>query len=416
MMIYFIKNNYITESGSILRPLNFLIFTLLISLYSFSAFGNSWEEITNKAKGQTVYWNAWGGSKEINDFISWIGNRVKKKFEVNLKHVKLASTANAVSRVLAEKTAGRTTNGSVDLIWINGENFAKMKEKGLLFGPFTEIMPNFKLIDFIGKPTTLIDFHVPVEGYESPWGMAKFNFVFNSSRVSETPKSIPDLLQWAEKYPGRFTYPHVSDFLGSTFLMQALIELTENPEVLNSSVKSKGEFSKVTAPLWSYLNQLHPLLWRSGKNFPSSSSAQRQMLNDSELDIALSFNPSDTSAAITNGSLPETTRTFVLKKGTIGNTHFVAIPFNSGSTEGAMVVANFLISPLAQLQKQNPNIWGDSTVLSIAKLSKQDQKKFKALPLGVATLAPERLGITQPNPHSDWKNKIDLEWQKRYGQ
>ena len=416
MMIYFIKNNYITESGSILRPLNFLIFTLLISLYSFSAFGNSWEEITNKAKGQTVYWNAWGGSKEINDFISWIGNRVKKKFEVNLKHVKLASTANAVARVLAEKTAGRTTNGSVDLIWINGENFAKMKEKGLLFGPFTEIMPNFKLIDFIGKPTTLIDFHVPVEGYESPWGMAKFNFVYNSSRVSETPKSIPDLLHWAEKYPGRFTYPHVSDFLGSTFLMQALIELTENPEVLNSSVKSKGEFSKVTAPLWSYLNQLHPLLWRSGKNFPSSSSAQRQMLNDSELDIALSFNPSDTSAAITNGSLPESTRTFVLKKGTIGNTHFVAIPFNSSSTEGAMVVANFLISPKAQLQKQNPDIWGDSTVLSIAKLSKQDQKKFKALPLGVATLPPERLGITQPNPHSDWKNKIDLEWQKRYGQ
>jgi len=223
-------------------------------------------------------------------------------------------------------------------------------------------------------------------------------------------------LQWAEKYPGRFTYPHVSDFLGSTFLMQALIELTENPEVLNSSVKSKGEFSKVTAPLWSYLNQLHPLLWRSGKNFPASSSAQRQMLNDSELDIALSFNPSDTSAAITNGSLPETTRTFVLKKGTIGNTHFVAIPFNSGSTEGAMIVANFLISPKAQLQKQNPEIWGDSTVLSIAKLSKQDQKKFKALPLGVATLPPERLGITQPNPHSDWKNKIDLEWQKRYGQ
>jgi len=176
--------------------------------------------------------------------------------------------------------------------------------------------------------------------------------------------------------------------------MQALIELTENPEVLNSSVKSKAVFSKVTAPLWNYLNQLHPLLWRSGKSFPASISVQQQMLNDSELDIALSFNPSDTSAAIANGSLPESARTFVLKKGTIGSTHFVAIPFNSGSSEGAMIVANFLMSPEAQMQKQNPDIWGDSTVLSIAKLSAQDQQKFKALPLGVATLPPEKLGHT----------------------
>jgi putative thiamine transport system substrate-binding protein len=198
--------------------------------------------------------------------------------------------------------------------------------------------------------------------------------------------------------------------------MQALIELTANPEVLNRSVKSEVEFSKVTAPLWSYLNQLHPLLWRSGNSFPSSSSVQQQMLNDSELDIALSFNPSATSAAIANGSLTESARTFVLKKGTIGNTHFVGIPFNSGSSEGAMIVANFLMSPEAQMEKQNPDIWGDSTVLSITKLSAQQQQKFKALPLGVATLPPEKLGPTQPNPHPDWKNQLSTEWQRRYGQ
>jgi putative thiamine transport system substrate-binding protein len=399
------------------KTLNFIIFTtLFLLLSSFSVSANSWEDIRKKAKGQTVYWNAWGGSEEINAYISWVGSRVKEDYGVTLKHVKLASTADAVSRVLAEKAAGRTTNGSVDLIWINGENFAKMKENGLLFGPFTDNLPNFKLVDFNGKPTTLLDFNLPVEGYEAPWGMAKFNFVFDSARVTETPKSIPELLQWSQRHPGRFTYPHVTDFLGSTFIMQALIELTANPEVLNRYVKSKVEFSKVTAPLWSYLNQLHPLLWRSGNSFPSSSSVQQQMLNDSELDIALSFNPSSTSAAIANGSLPESARTFVLKKGTIGNTHFVGIPFNSGSSEGAMIVANFLMSPEAQMQKQNPDIWGDSTVLSIKKLSEQHQQKFKALPLGEATLPPEKLGPTQLNPHPDWKNQLGAEWQKRYGQ
>ena len=137
-----------TKSGTTAKPLYYLIITIIfLLLTSFSAYGNSWEDITKKAKGQTVYWNAWGGSEEINAYISWVGSRVKDDHGVILKHVKLASTADAVSRVLAEKAAGRTNNGSVDLIWINGENFAKMKENELLYGPFTENLPNFKLVD-----------------------------------------------------------------------------------------------------------------------------------------------------------------------------------------------------------------------------------------------------------------------------
>ena len=111
-----------------LKLLNIFIFTTFyLLLGSFSVYGNSWEDIIQKAKGQTIYWNAWGGSEEINAYISWVSSRVKEDYGVTLKHVKIASTADAVSRVLAEKAAGRSSNGSVDLIWINGENFVKMK-------------------------------------------------------------------------------------------------------------------------------------------------------------------------------------------------------------------------------------------------------------------------------------------------
>jgi len=132
--------NSTNESGTMSKSLNYFIFTIFfLLLSSFSASANSWEDIRKTAKGQTVYWNAWGGSEEINAYISWVGSRVKEDHGVTLKHVKLASTADAVSRVLAEKAAGRSSNGSVDLIWINGENFAKMKENGLLFGPLLKI-------------------------------------------------------------------------------------------------------------------------------------------------------------------------------------------------------------------------------------------------------------------------------------
>ncbi len=31
----------------------------------------SWEDTVAAARGQTVYWNAWGGDERTNDFIAW---------------------------------------------------------------------------------------------------------------------------------------------------------------------------------------------------------------------------------------------------------------------------------------------------------------------------------------------------------
>ena len=96
-----------------------LIFVLL--LFDNQASANSWSELREIGRGQTVYWNAWGGGLEINQYIRWVGQELNNKYDVELKHVKLSDTSEAVNRVLAEKIAGRDQDGSVDLIWINGE-------------------------------------------------------------------------------------------------------------------------------------------------------------------------------------------------------------------------------------------------------------------------------------------------------
>ena len=396
-----------------LHRVNFILLTLVFLLMDNPASANGWTEIKELGKGQTVYWNAWGGGVEINQYIRWVCRELSNKYDVELKHVKLSDTSEAVNRVLAEKIAGRDQDGSVDLIWINGENFAKMKENQLLYGPFTETLPNFSLVDFENKPTTLLDFTIPVDGLEAPWGMAQFNFPYNAERIQIPPKSMSELLAWSKKNTGRFSYPAPPDFLGSTFLQQVLIGTIENPDSLQRPIEM-DQFQEASQPLWDYLEQLHPHLWRRGETFPSSGPALRQLLDDGQVDIALSFNPADTSAAITSGLLPESTRTFVLKAGTIGNTHFVAIPYNASNREGALLVANFLLSPEAQAHKQNPEIWGDGTVLDLNKLSAAQKKLFDDLPRGIAALSPKELGKTQPNLHPNWRNLLDAEWQRRY--
>jgi putative thiamine transport system substrate-binding protein len=373
----------------------------------------SWSQALSQAKGETVYFNAWGGDPKINAFIAWAAGRLQTDYGVILRQVKLSDTGEAVARVLAEKTAGRKDGGSVDLIWINGANFAAMKRQGLLFGPFTQMLPSYRLVDLAGKPTTAVDFTVPVEGLEAPWGMAQIVFIYDTARVTDPPRSMAALLAWADAHPGRFTYPAPPDFTGTTFLKQALYELTDDPALLAKPV-SEADFARETAPLWAYLDKLNPLLWRHGKQFPPSSEAMRQALDDGEIDIAFNFNPGEASSAIAQGLLPGTVRSYVFDRGSIANTHFLAIPFDANSKAGAMIAANFLMSPEAQAHKQDPAVWGDPTVLDVAALDPAARKLFADLPRGVATLPPEKLGGTLAEPDPSWMTRLTDEWRRRY--
>ncbi|ARU02936.1 ABC transporter substrate-binding protein [Yoonia vestfoldensis] len=373
-----------------------------------------WGAVTTEAAGQTVYWNAWGGSTTTNDFIAWVGSRVAQDYGVTLTHVKLTDTADAVTRVLSEKQAGQDAGGAIDLIWINGANFAAMKEADLLFGPYAEQLPNWALVDHENKPALQTDFTVPVEGYESPWAMAQVVFVHDTARMQESVGSMEALLDWAQANPGRFSYPQPPDFLGTTFLKQVLIDILPDPAVLAAPATDEN-YDAVTAPLWAYLDALTPHLWREGRAYPATGTAMFPLLADGELDLSVSLSPGAASTAIANNELPDTVRTFVLDKGTIGNASFVAIPYNSGAKAGAMVVANFLMSPEAQARAQDPAILGYGTVLAMDKLSDADRALFETLDLGIATLTPAELGIVQDEPHPTWMTRISDDWVARYG-
>lgn len=373
-----------------------------------------WDAILKAADGQTVYWHAWAGSSRINDYIAWVGREVEERHGVELTHVKLSDTAEAVSRVLAEKAAGRDEDGAVDLIWMNGENFADMKQRQLLFGPWVEQLPNWRYVDLEGGAPVTTDFTVPTEGLEAPWSAARVVFYYDRARLAKPPRSMSALLEWAKKHPGRFTFPQPPDFLGSTFLKQVLYELAPDPKVLTRPVE-EADYRVATAPLWKFMEELTPLLWRKGRAYPQSGRRQIQLMADSEIDLAISFSPSEASAAIANFELPESVRTFVLDGGTIRNVSFVAIPYNARAKAGAMVVANFLLSPIAQARKQDPAYWGSGTVLAIDQLDPVDRRRFDSIDPGPATLPPAELGRALPEPHPSWVGRIEKEWFDRFG-
>jgi putative thiamine transport system substrate-binding protein len=382
-----------------------------LPVWAVPADAPAWKRIETEARGQTVYFNAWAGSERINAYLQWAAGELQRLHGVTLQHVKITDAAEVIRRVRAEKAAGRVSDGSVDLLWVNGENFLTMKREALLFGPWAEALPAFAAVDVVGKPTTRLDFSEPVDGLEAPWGMAQLTFFADGQRVTTVPDNIGELTAWAVRHPGRFTYPRLPQFHGTTFVKQVLMETTADRAALGRPHDAVA-FARVTAPLWRALDALHPHLWRQGRLFPASDAVARQMLADGELWISLTFNPNEVASEMLAGKLSSSVVSYQHSGGTIGNTHFVAIPFNARAKAGAQLVANFLLSPAAQARKADVRQWGDPTVLALGRLAPAERALFQggALPGTVRQAAP-----VWPEPHGSWVDPIEQEWLRRYG-
>jgi putative thiamine transport system substrate-binding protein len=383
-----------------------LTFTVLAAERSMS-----WEAIEQAARDQTVYFNAWAGDAAIINYIGWTVREVAQRYGVKLVHVKLSDTAVAVNRILGEQAAGRLSGGSVDLIWINGENFASLMQRQLLYGPWADRLPNVRWLDD-RNPTVSMDFTLPTNGFELAWGGARFTLFYDSSAVHEpVPHDAPALLQWIRAHPGRFTYPQPPDFIGTSFLKQLLLLVVMDRKRLQQPAGT--DFDTVTQPLWTWLESARPNLWRGGRIYPRSGPEQRRLLGDGEVDWALSFNPSEANRAIRGGELPDAIRATFFRGGTLSNSHYLAIPFNARSREGAMVVANFLLSPEAQARKADESVWGDPTVLAVERLTPPERQRFVGLKAGPATPPLDAPLILEPHP--SWTSALNRAWTERYG-
>ncbi|WP_336222030.1 ABC transporter substrate-binding protein [Citrobacter amalonaticus] len=365
----------------------------------------NWQQVKDDAKGQTVWFNAWGGDPAVNQYLDWVSGEMKTHYAINLKIVRLADAADAVKRIQTEAAAGRKTGGSVDLLWVNGENFRTLKEAELLRTHWAETLPNWRYVD-TQKPVRE-DFSIPTDGAESPWGGAQLTFIADRNVTPQPPQSPQALMAFARAHPGTVSYPRPPDFTGTAFLEQLLISLTQDPKALTVAPDA-ATFADVTAPLWRYLDDLHPLLWRKGKDFPPSPARMDTLLQSGTLRLSLTFNPAHAQQKIASGELPKNSYSFGFTDGMIGNVHFVAIPANARASAGAKVVANFLLSPEAQLRKADPKYWGDPSVLDANKLPAAQKAALESrMPTGLPDVLPE--------PHAAWVNALEDEWLRRYG-
>ena len=346
-----------------------------------------WDQILAEAKGTTVTFYGWGGDENRNNWLNTtVADFAKENYDITLEVVGM-NIDDILTKLSGEKMAGAKT-GSIDMIWINGENFYSAKDNGLLYGPFTQKLPNMENYIDLDDPETLNDFCMPIDGYEAPYAKAQMVMFADTAVTPNLPASAEELLAFCQQNPGKVTYPALPDFTGSAFVRNLIYEICgweqfQTMEADYDTVKAAIE------PALEYLRTLNPYLWNEGKTFPDSSTTVDAMFADGELVMNMSYGPFTVSTGIDQGLYTETTQTFVFDKGTIGNTNYMAIAENAPNKAGAMVVINAIISGEIQLTQYAQ--LRELPVVDASKLSAEEAAAFDAVDLGRGVLSQAEL-------------------------
>jgi len=383
----------------------------------------AWSEVVAAADGATLDLHMWGGSTEINAFVDGVYGPALQELGITLNRVPLADTADAVNAVLGEFAAGSTEPGAgaIDVIWLNGENFATMRQAdALLATGWSEHLPNAELVDW-DDPAVAFDAGRPVAFTTSPWGSAQFQFVADALRTdaAELPRSYAELAAWIRAHPGRFTYPAPPAFHGTRFLTQWFHELDGDPEAWVADF-DEDRYTEVTEELFALLEGLAPSLWRDGATYPNEIADLDRLFANGEVDLTFTQLPAGVGANIDAGVLPASARPFVFDTGTIGDHHYLAIPGNAGDAAAAMVFADLVLDPALQAAKLDPaNGWGDGIAISPDRLDAEQRTVLEAVSasLGDAAVPPEELeAVRTSNPGAELTSRLEADWDRRIRQ
>lgn len=369
---------------------------------------STWEEVLAAADGTTINWFMWGGSDTINANVdNDIGAVIKEQFNITLNRVP-ADAADFVNKVLDESAAGVTEGGTIDLMWINGENFATLKNAGLMYGPWAESLPNAIYVPW-QDAAIANDFGEPVEGLESPWGHAQFVIEYDTAFVSEAPTTFEALQTWIHANPGTFTYPAIPDFTGSVFVRHLFYWAAGGPEPFLGEF-DQAIFDQYAPMVWEYLNEIEGDLWRGGDTYPEGA-AMADLLANQEIHFNMSYDPARASTNIGSGIYPESIRTFVFETGTLSNNNYVGIPFNAANPAAAMVVANFILSPEFQLVMSDPEQWGWLVPTDPSTWPADAKATLDSYGSGVATIpAADLTAAALPEPSGGWVTAMEAGW------
>jgi len=382
----------------------------------------SFSDLELAAAGGTVNFWMWNGGARYNKWVDeWLAPRMRSKYQIDVTRAPDPSgAATAVARVAQEVLDGNTDAGSVDLIWINGNNFRNLKSAGNAYCGWAHKLPSGKNYNWF-SPAIAFDFGVPTSGCEMPYNTAQIVFFYHQGSVGSPPRSIPALMNWIRANPGKFQYANPTGgdgFIGAAFIRQVFYYFAGAAqggtweEFLGSSTVNE-ELYLARAPL--VFTQLKTITDRLAlTSFPAQDTVVNELFANGTVTINLAYDPSHAGAGILAGTYPNDTMSYVMEDGTISNTNFVGIPNNAANKAAALVTANMVASLEGAFTRAQPEYIGslpayDATSATFQASGWDAAFDYIDAHASVPSQA-ELVGGRLSELSSDYKDRINSDW------
>jgi putative spermidine/putrescine transport system substrate-binding protein len=368
-------------------------------------------DIAEQAKGTIVHFYMDDSDSFANKWVDTVlCPFMKRRYDISVVRVPVVLDAFA-REVVASRDRG-DSHGSADLVGVYGRNFRNLKQAGALFGPYAEKLPNY--LFFVNKDMAGIDFGMPVDGYETPFGMSRFVFEYDADRMNEPPRTMEQLRQWIKDNPGRFTYCAPPNPIGAAFIRQVLFAVSGGADQYYR-IFDRKLLERNVPLLWDYLEDIRPFMWKKGNEYPESRAHMDGLFASGEIWLNMSYRPLHASSMVLAGEYPMSVRSYAMEDGALFHLHCVAIPFDAPNKGGAMVLANVLMSPEVQYSKLGPVLWGDLPGIDVSRLPGSICDRFSSVYLGRAAASHHDLAVAAiPEISAEYENDLEQGWKYHF--
>lgn len=316
------------------------------------------------------------------NIFDWYANSIKPMFEaanpnyeLNLVHTGAEGAGGngpIADRVYAAFQTGDDPQASFFETW-NVQQPIGAFEDGLWLEITEENVPN------------LANLSAPVAasgtGFDIPYRGSQVILAYNENRLIDilvergdleegvtevpaefVPSTWPELMDWICEFPGEFTYPRpdttgagrnfvtraifqANDLNQDIFTVDAYVERFGAEELTQEDIQAIND--EFYAGAWDMLNEIEPCLFDGGA-YPAGAAAETRLLTD-EVITMITIWSDQALQAQSLGLLPEGTRFIQLEDlPMVGGYAASAIPVNATNLDGALALANYLLSSEAQ--------------------------------------------------------------------
>lgn len=320
------------------------------------------------------------GSQNVKDLWDTLVPMFEKQndqVDVNMVYIPSGTGAEPTyDRILAAKQAGKGS-GDIDLYEDGIVTVARGTEDGVWEQLSTEAIPNLAKVN----PQTMED----VSHYAIPYRSSAVVLAYDSTKISDPPKTLDELIAWIKDNPEQFAYNDPSTGgSGSSFVQTILYKDLPEEEIHNSDPSVMEKWG----PGFNTLKELGQYVYGNGI-YPKKNQGTLDLLMNGEVSLIPAWSDM-VLQQLNEGLLPETIRMQQVTPGFNGGPTYLMVNNESDKKEAIHQFLDFILSPEAQaviVDKMNgfPGI-------ELENMPQETQDKFKGVAEGFRTFNIGELG------------------------